>query len=97
MKDAQRQPDKVLLEPGVSGAGIPIWLAPMSGCKGHLAHLPREQLGWLDANGFDGMPRRHVLLPGAGGTVSCTHRVGRWRTAYLLLSGRPLPVSTAVD
>ena len=70
MKDAQRQPDKVLLEPGASGAGIPIWLAPMTGWKGHLAHLPREQLGWLDANGFDGMPRRHVLLPGAGGTVA---------------------------
>ena len=70
MKDAQRQPDKVLLEPGASGAGIPIWLAPMTGWKAHLAHLPRDQILWLDANGFDGMPRRHVVLPGPGGTIA---------------------------
>ncbi|HEY1839759.1 MAG TPA: enoyl-CoA hydratase/isomerase family protein, partial [Mycobacterium sp.] len=28
------------------------------------------------------------LLPGAGGTVSVTRRIGRWRTAYLVLSGQ---------
>ena len=27
------------------------------------------------------------LIPGAGGTVSITRRIGRWRTAYLFLSG----------
>jgi enoyl-CoA hydratase/carnithine racemase len=27
------------------------------------------------------------LVPGAGGTVSVTKRIGRWRTAYLVLSG----------
>lgn len=27
------------------------------------------------------------LIPGAGGTVSITRRIGRWRTAYLVLSG----------
>ena len=36
------------------------------------------------------------LVPGAGGTVSVARRVGRWRTAYLVLSGAELDVSTAL-
>jgi hypothetical protein len=36
------------------------------------------------------------LVPGAGGTVSVTRRVGRWRTAYLVLSGRPVDAGTAL-
>ncbi|GAB3229654.1 enoyl-CoA hydratase/isomerase family protein [Mycolicibacterium hippocampi] len=36
------------------------------------------------------------LIPGAGGTVSITRRIGRWRTAYLVLSGRPLDPLTAL-
>lgn len=36
------------------------------------------------------------LIPGAGGTVGMTRRVGRWRTAYLALTGRPLPLATAL-
>ena len=35
------------------------------------------------------------LVPGAGGTVSVTARVGRWRTAWLVLSGTELDVETA--
>lgn len=35
------------------------------------------------------------LIPGAGGTVSLTRRVGRWRTAYLALSGAVLDAPTA--
>ena len=35
------------------------------------------------------------LIPGAGGTVSITRRIGRWRTAYLVLSGRTIDVFTA--
>ena len=35
------------------------------------------------------------LIPGAGGTVSITRRIGRWRTAYLVLSGRTLTATTA--
>jgi enoyl-CoA hydratase/carnithine racemase len=27
------------------------------------------------------------LIPGAGGTVGATRRIGRWRTAYLVLTG----------
>ncbi|MGW5377824.1 enoyl-CoA hydratase/isomerase family protein [Nocardia sp. NPDC003999] len=36
------------------------------------------------------------LIPGAGGTVSVTRRIGRWRTGYLVLSGRTVPASTAL-
>jgi enoyl-CoA hydratase/carnithine racemase len=35
------------------------------------------------------------LIPGAGGTVSITRRTGRWRTAYLVLSGRTITAATA--
>ena len=37
------------------------------------------------------------LIPGAGGTVSVTRRIGRWRTAYLVLSGRTIDAGTAID
>lgn len=36
------------------------------------------------------------LIPGAGGTVSITRRIGRWRTAYLVLSGRSIDAGTAL-
>jgi enoyl-CoA hydratase/carnithine racemase len=35
------------------------------------------------------------LLPGAGGTAGIPRRIGRWRTAYLALSGTRLDVRTA--
>ncbi|WP_055479832.1 enoyl-CoA hydratase/isomerase family protein [Sphaerimonospora mesophila] len=37
------------------------------------------------------------LIPGAGGTVSITRRIGPWRTAYLALTGTPIDVATAID
>lgn len=36
------------------------------------------------------------LIPGAGGTVSITRRIGRWRTAYLVLSGATVDAATAL-
>jgi enoyl-CoA hydratase/carnithine racemase len=36
------------------------------------------------------------LIPGAGGTVSITRRIGRWRTAYLVLSGQTIDPDTAL-
>lgn len=36
------------------------------------------------------------LIPGAGGTVSITRRIGRWRTAYLVLSGHSIDADTAL-
>lgn len=37
------------------------------------------------------------LVPGAGGTVSLTRRIGRLRTATLAFSGEPIDVTTAKD
>ena len=39
---------------------------------------------------------RMGLVPGAGGTVSVTRRIGRWRAAWLMLSGERLDVATAL-
>jgi Enoyl-CoA hydratase/isomerase len=44
-----------------------------------------------------GLPELSLgLIPGAGGTVSITRRIGRWRTAYLVLSGKTIDPQTAV-
>ena len=37
------------------------------------------------------------LIPGAGGTVSITRRIGRHRTGWLALTGQPLPALQARD
>ncbi|MDT5013261.1 MAG: hypothetical protein QOH57_4878 [Mycobacterium sp.] len=43
-----------------------------------------------------GLPEMALgLLPGAGGTVSITRRIGRWRTAYLVFSGHLISAVTA--
>lgn len=45
-----------------------------------------------------GLPELSLgLIPGAGGTVSITRRIGRWRTAYLVLSGRSVDPMTAAQ
>ena len=36
------------------------------------------------------------LVPGAGGTVSITHRIGRWRTAWLALTGAHIDPAQAM-
>lgn len=38
-----------------------------------------------------------AMLPGAGASVSITRRIGRWRTAYLALSGAAIGAATALD
>jgi enoyl-CoA hydratase/carnithine racemase len=44
-----------------------------------------------------GLPELSLgLIPGAGGTVSITRRIGRWRTAYLVLFGRTIDPPTAL-
>ena len=44
-----------------------------------------------------GLPELSLgLIPGAGGTVSITRRIGRWRTAYLVLSGSRIDPATAL-
>lgn len=54
--------------------------------------------GWVRAHpdAEFGLPELSLgLLPGAGGTVSITRRIGRWRTAFLVLSGQTLDASRA--
>lgn len=54
--------------------------------------------GWVAARGdaVFGLPELQLgLIPGAGGTLSVTRRIGRWRTAYLVLSGRTVDADTA--
>jgi enoyl-CoA hydratase/carnithine racemase len=56
--------------------------------------------GWIEAqqDSVLGLPELSLgLIPGAGGTVSVTRRIGRWRTAYLVLSGRTVGADTALD
>lgn len=44
-----------------------------------------------------GLPELSLgLIPGAGGTVSVTRRIGRWRTAYLVFSGCTVDTDTAL-
>ncbi|MBY6687774.1 enoyl-CoA hydratase/isomerase family protein [Rhodococcus sp. BP-149] len=44
-----------------------------------------------------GLPELNLgLIPGAGGTVSVTRRIGRWRTAYLVVSGARIDSPTAL-
>jgi len=45
-----------------------------------------------------GLPEIELgLIPGAGGTVSVTRRIGRHRTALLALTGRPIDAETALS
>lgn len=56
--------------------------------------------GWVAAreDSVFGLPELELgLIPGAGGTLSVTRRIGRWRTAYLVLSGRTIDAGTALD
>jgi enoyl-CoA hydratase/carnithine racemase len=56
--------------------------------------------GWVRAHPDAqlGLPELSLgLIPGAGGTVSITRRIGRWRTAYLVLSGRTIDTATALQ
>ncbi|OBB27298.1 enoyl-CoA hydratase [Mycolicibacterium peregrinum] len=54
--------------------------------------------GWVRCHpdAVIGLPELALgLIPGAGGTVSITRRIGRWRTAYLVLSGHTVDAATA--
>jgi hypothetical protein len=49
------------------------------------------------ANTQIALPEVHMgLVPGAGGTVSIAGRIGRWRTAWLALTGQRLSASQAL-
>ena len=68
----------------VLGSGL-----EMASFCGHVTCAPDAVLG---------LPELALgLIPGAGGTVSITRRIGRWRTAYLVLSGRTIDPATALS
>ncbi|MGZ5380009.1 MAG: enoyl-CoA hydratase/isomerase family protein [Mycobacterium sp.] len=55
--------------------------------------------GWVQSrpDAVFGLPELSLgLIPGAGGTVSIARRIGRWRTAYLALSGQTIDPPTAL-
>ena len=60
----------------------------MAAFCGHVVCTPDAVLGLPEL--------RLGLIPGAGGTVSVTRRIGRWRTAYLVLTGRTIDAATAL-
>lgn len=64
------------------GAGIefPAFAARIVAAPDLVVRLPEIRMG---------------LIPGAGGSVSITARIGRWRTAYLGLSGAAIGAPTA--
>ncbi|MGW4911192.1 enoyl-CoA hydratase/isomerase family protein [Streptomyces sp. NPDC004270] len=65
------------------GAGIelPAFATRVLAAPGTTVRLPELSMG---------------LIPGAGGTVGIPHRIGRRRTLYLALGGRPVPAERAL-
>jgi enoyl-CoA hydratase/carnithine racemase len=75
---------EVALHGSCLGAGIelPAFASRITADAGTTIGLPELRLG---------------LIPGAGGTVSLTRRVGRHRTAYLALSGDRIDAEVALS
>lgn len=65
-----------------SGIELPAFAARVVAHSKSFFQLPELQFG---------------LIPGAGGTVSIARRIGRQRTAWLVLSGRRINAQTALD
>ena len=80
---APRNRIEVRLHGACMGAGIelPAFATSISGDPATRLALPELRYG---------------LIPGAGGTVSVTRRIGRHRSAYLGLSGRTIDAETAL-
>ncbi|HVT34396.1 MAG TPA: enoyl-CoA hydratase/isomerase family protein, partial [Nevskiaceae bacterium] len=56
------------------------------------AHVTASEDAWFQLPELD-----FGLIPGAGGTVSIARRVGRQRTAWLVLSGKRIDAQRALD
>ena len=65
-----------------AGVELPGFAASVEATAGATFALPEVKMG---------------LIPGAGGTASLPRRIGRQRTAWLALTGRPLDAETALD
>jgi enoyl-CoA hydratase/carnithine racemase len=71
------------LHGGCIGAGIelPAFASQVVATPDTFVALPEVSMG---------------LIPGAGGTVSITKRIGRWRAAWLALTGARITADTAL-
>ncbi|MGY3199628.1 enoyl-CoA hydratase/isomerase family protein [Streptomyces sp. TE5632] len=65
-----------------AGIEIPAFASRVRAVEGSWFQLPELSMG---------------LIPGAGGTVGIPRRIGRWRTAFLALTGQRIDVATALD
>lgn len=74
----------VHVQGGCVGAGLEMaaWASRFTAAPGAWFQLPELAMG---------------VLPGAGGCVSLTRRIGRQRTALLILSGKRINARTALD
>src|SRR5262249_31890449 len=78
------------------GAGVELSAFAGRGIAAEDSRLrpPEPRLGPVPRAGLPEL--RLGLVPGAGGTVSLPRRIGRWRTAYLALSGHLLGAADAL-
>lgn len=81
-----RQAERVTVRVHGAAIGAGIELAAFAGnviaAPGTFFLLPEIEMG---------------LVPGAGGTVSIPRRIGRWRTAWMALSGQRIDADTALS
>jgi enoyl-CoA hydratase/carnithine racemase len=75
---------EVHVQGGCVGAGLEMaaWAGRITAAPNAWFHLPEMGMG---------------ILPGAGGSVALTRRIGRQRTALLVLSGKRISARTALD
>jgi enoyl-CoA hydratase/carnithine racemase len=73
----------VMVQGACVGAGIEMaaYAGRVAAAEDAFFALPEVQMG---------------LVPGAGGSVSVPRRIGRWRAAWMMLSGDRLPARTAL-
>ncbi|MGW2520592.1 enoyl-CoA hydratase/isomerase family protein [Streptomyces sp. NPDC001617] len=80
-----RMRDRVTVRVGGGAVGAGIEMAAFAGrvvaSPQAFFQLPEVEMG---------------LVPGAGGTVSVPRRIGRWRAAWMMLSGSRIDVATAL-
>ena len=82
--EAIRERVHVFIDGAAIGAGVEI-----AAFAGSITATPRA---------FFALPEVGMgLLPGAGGTVSIPRRIGRWRAAWLMLTGERIDAATARD
>jgi enoyl-CoA hydratase/carnithine racemase len=65
-----------------AGVELPAFAGTVTAAEGTTFTLPEVAMG---------------LIPGAGGTVSISRRVGRWRALYLAVAGRTIDARTALS